>query len=802
MRGAEMSTMADSHPWRGTDNPFPPVAVARISDLRPSIPTIRTKAVEDIDRLVDDYLAASPGTVGAGAPSGEHPPAAGKVIVIQGNYGVGKTHLAGEVLDRIAQSRYGHASTRVIYHVAPGGSFLTFYTDLMRKAITLDEILGRVLEVYADVVAGAVRDLPFAGELARHLERGDADPQLVIERFGLKEGSLREELRQELSAVTGDGTFARALMLLLQPRLRDATWRWITGDTPEQVLVEQGLTERIQTDATALEALGVVALLYGRRNYRFVLVIDEMEKVVLTWDRSRDASIQAFKMLLEVFHSAGALLVSCGLHDMFEILPRDSGRVDAFISPSRLTYEDVRWYIEETQERAFRERTLQPFTEESVQYLLHLSGGIARDVVRFCYHAYERASATGQEITSATIKKVARDFSPGGTSDMVRDEIAAILEEQAWPLVQNRVLGTTANSIADFWVESSARTGGCAVLLSEEVLDERQAERLDQQRAAIQAAVPGSAVVLVISGYLAAEFRRSLAASFGGESVVVYDPRQFGDEFLGAVNAALSQVSPESAGHPLPDADAPEFSALRAETERIGRQQTSTLRLVRELASQVRAVQAASDERLEGIQRVLEARPGQPAADPAAVAAESLPPELEDLFAVAQRSLAAYGDVRKLMTDTFNSAARQPSPSARMSVTFRLRGSEVFPPIGVAAFLADLLTSFRETISSWLGALATGRDRKMSDLERDRLREICRTYDALYGSTPLFQLDPLPDLTSPPGERGDPSFSGRASRREALEDAFDGLGDRVYKAVIGLADTATRPADPPSQVAN
>lgn len=793
-----MATVAEGPPWQGSDNPFPPAAVARFSDLRPDVPTIKTAAVRKIDKLIDGYLDSTQVPQIAGKrDSGNLLADEGKIIVIQGDYGTGKTHLAIEILDRIERSRaVGQTDTRSIYHVAPGGTFLTLYTDLMGKVITSEEVQSRVREFYAEIVADALRQRPFTDKLVSLLERGDADPQVVIERYGLMEGSLRQGLRQRLSSVTGDEAFSKALILLLQPTLRDAAWRWLSGEVPEQVLVEQGISKPIQTDESALEALGVIALLYGRKNRRFVLIIDEMEKLVLTWDRSPNASTQAFKKLLEVFKSAGALLVPCGLPDIFEVLPKDPGRIDEFIRPSTLTTADVRWYIEETQGRVFARRTLQPFTDESVSYLVHLSGGIAREVVRLCYHAYAYASATGQEITAGVIKAVAHDLSPSGGTEMVRTDISRILLDQGRKTDRNWVLGDTADSTVDFWIPAGEEGAGCAIIVSDTILEERHVDQLVKQLATIRSATSQCEVILVVSGYLAAQLRQPLADAFGGESVVIYNTRNFQDDFTVTVNAALGRISPELTEGSADAAGAPGFRALREETERIGRQQTNTLRLVQELTSRVLAVGIASDERLDGIQRALEAVSG--IAGTQRARPEILPPSLEEIFGAAHRSLAAYGDVRKLIDETFENATQE--PGARFSLTYRLRATEVFGPIGVSAFLTDLLMGFRESVRGWLSSLDPSHDENPAPLERERLRGICRTYDALYGITPLFQLDPLPELTGLAENQQELlSRAGRAARREALQDAFDGLGDRVYQATIELAGGAI---DPPSRVAN
>ena len=774
-----MAAVESRNHWRGSGNPFPPAAVARFSDLRPEVPTIKTAAVREIDSLVDGYLRATrvQGDDGKDT-SGEHLADEGKVFVIEGEYGEGKTHLAIELLDHVQESRdQGQFQPRVIYHVAPGGTFLVFYTDLMSRVITADEILGRVREFYADIVANALRERPFTSALVRQLEDDDADPQMVVERYALQEGALRQELHRRLSAVTRDESFSRALILLLQPELRTRVWDWFTGKPPSQVLTELGIKKPIMTDAQALEALGVIALLYGRKNRRFVLVIDEMEKLVLTWDRSSNASAQAFKQLLEIFRAAGALLVACGLSDMFTVLPRDPARIDAIIRPSPLTADDVRWYVEETQERVSGVRMLRPFTEDSITYLVYLTGGVAREVVQFCYEAYDYAAETGHEITPGVVDTVARGRSSSGGMEIVRNDIDRLLSEQEWRADARWLLREPLDEVADFWIPAGERSAGCAVLISDSVLEAEYAAALGERVTAIKAVGRRRAVIVVVSGYLPVKLRQPLADALDGDPLIVYSPRTFDTDFTLAVKAAMNRISPVPIRLPVSGQPDSELRWLRTETERVARQQTTTVRLLQELA-------ARTEERLTAIQRALEGTlaPGGQAR------LEDLPAALEAMFGRAQHSVAAYGDVRKLVNEAFEVAAQE--PGARFSLTHRLREPDAFSAIGVAAFLHEVLLGFREGVRAWLGALSRDHDpgEGPTASERARLRGICRTYDSLYGVAPLFKLDPLPELARlTEGEPELVSRAGRSARREELRSAFDGLGDRVYEAAIEFA---------------
>lgn len=771
--------------WRGSGNPFPSAPVASISDLQPAVLTIKTAAVREVDRLIDDYLRAThvPEAIGPDK-TGEQLANAGRVFVIEGDYGTGKTHLAIEILNRVERARaHESTDTRVFYQVAPGGTFLTLYTDLMSRVIGQAEMLGRVREFYADIVANALRERPFMETLVSRLERDDADPQLVIKGYGLSEGALRDELRQRLSSVTSDEAFSRALMLLLQPdpALRTLVWDWFTGGTPSQVLVERAITKPIQTDVQALEALGVIARLYGRKNRRFVLVIDELEKLALAWDRSDRAKAQAFKKLLEVFRGAGALLVVCGLSDIFAVLPRDPDRIDAIIQPSLLTDDDVRWYIEAAQARANGRRELEPFNEESIKYIVYLTGGVARDVLRLCHDAFEYAAATGDEITASVVNAVARYRSPGGGVEIVRGEIAQLLFEQGWQADRRRVLGDPPEVTVDFWIPAGEEGGGCAVLISDSVLEEAQAVRLGEQLAAVRSAAARPAVILVVSGYLPGKLRQPLSDALSEDALIIYGARTFGTDFTAAVTAAVDRIGSAQAGTGETAGTYPELRILHTETERIARQQASALRLIQEIADR-------TEERLNAIQQAVVSAAG-PRGPERPTRPTDLSAELEEMFGAARRSLAAYGDVRGFINQTFEFAAQE--PGAQFSLTHRLRDPDTFNAIGVAGFLSDLLASFRESIRIWLGAPGPAHGRGPTASERERLRRICQTYDALFAVAPLYKLDPLPGMTSMT-VRGQEGLSrpGPSTRREALKAAFDGLGDRVFQAAVNRASDA------------
>lgn len=787
--------MAGTGDWRNGVNPFPSIAFARITELRPEVITIKTLAVEQIEVVLDAYLHVAPGGDDRRGSRAEIE-GTGRVCMIEGDYGSGKTHLAIKILDRVEEARTRDGlDIHDFYLVAPDGTFLTLYTDLMSRVIGKDEVLARVREFYADIVADSLHDWQFAGALVKQLQRGGVDPQLIVAQYGLRQGALQEQMRLRLRSVTSDEVFSQGLMLLLEPELRDQVWAWLVGGTPGQALLEWGVKTTIGTDVKAMEALGVIARLYGRSNRRLVLVLDEIEHVIMRWDRSDVGTAQAFKTLLEVFHGAGAFLAVCGLPDVFAVLSKETGRIDAYVHPSLFDNDDVRLYVAKTLGRALGTRSLKPFSEDSFDYLVDVTGGLTRDVVRLCYEAYEEALATGDEITPRLIGKVAGRGAPGGGARRARAEISELLAQEGWPAQRQRVLDGSATPV-DFWIPVGENGRGVAVVVEDSVFEEGQAAHLAARLRVIVTAAPGREMLLVLVGYLRNELRQQLADALVGGALLVYNPhfpQSFASSFPGTLRAVVNRVGPVRASTPDVLVPAAEILSLRAETDRMARQQGYTLQLVQELVGRTEELSSGLSfiqdlpGRLSQLERSVDELGGK-ADPPQAGRRKGLPAELEATFGAARRALDAYRDLQAFVDETFEAAAREHGP--RLSAVHRLRNPDAFSQMGISAFLSDLLLGFRESVRIWLARvadeLAPGAGPSVA--QRDQLQGICRAFEALYGAIPMYRFDPLPAASdTASGDQELLTQAAWSARRDTLSAAFDGLGDRVYQAALRAA---------------
>ncbi|MEU8337866.1 hypothetical protein [Micromonospora tulbaghiae] len=543
----------------GTINPFPSSAVARFSSLDAEpLPTVSTDAVRRATSLLDQYLLD-------GAIEGET--GKGGVVAIVGEYGTGKTHLALTMLRRLALA----GEVKSLYLDAPADSFLALYRERFIPRLSRAEVRRTIEEYYADIVAEDLDDSDLTRPMANELRARAVKPLTLVRRIGLMEGKYQELLTGRLREITEDPSFGVALSLFLRPEFEAAVWEWLCGSPADSALVERGVVSTLDTDAKALQAMGVIALLYGgQRRRRFVVVIDEMEKILSDSSPAEQAEgvLAAFKRMLEIFSKTGALLILCGLPDFLEALPDDSRqRISVVIKPDRLRAEDAVRYIEDANERSTGERSLKPFSTDVAAYLADLSGGNARRLVRLCFYAY--ADAAGKTVTRAIVREVAREQFELVSQDDLRGDIVRVLTRNGWRFETSRALTTGKNKKrADYWIPVG--DGGCALFLTQSILQKADATNLtagslkpenDQGSSSIK-------TLLIVNGYLSEEFRPALERQF--DAIITHNLRTFGDDLEAALQGAIARLEK--------DASTASYESLAAKIDQSVRQNNQLLR--------------------------------------------------------------------------------------------------------------------------------------------------------------------------------------------------------------------------------
>ncbi|MEU6025115.1 AAA family ATPase [Micromonospora sp. NPDC047134] len=710
-------------------NPFSPTAVARVTDAGAlAATTVVTVAIRDALAHLDNYLRTGNG---------------GTVAVV-GDYGTGKTHLAAELLAHARRGSIG--AGQAVYLDAPADTFLSlsrrFLGRLSREAVRA------LVQGYRAEVTDAAAQRP-AG----------SDTRLLAER-----------LRAELAEVTTDPSVGMVLAMLADPATEATAWDWLMGYPPGPALTAAGVTTRSDVESGAVETIGVLALLHARRHERFVLVLDELDKILSTAGRPGDETMARFARMLGVFASAGALLVIAGLPELLHLLsPQVRQRIGPIVRMSALTAQDVRDFIRQSQLRAFGQARLSPFTVETTEYLTNLTDGVPRRLIRLCYHLYQRAMQEGTPVTHRMVREAVRvQFDLASRQDVAAD-VRRVLTQEGWSYQRDHLIGSLRDLPVDFWVPLDEQGAGCCVLLTESVLKVEEVDELNRRVVAIRSAVPDSEVILVVVGHLPAEFSADLTETFSAEPIV-HDPQTFAEDLSGSVKASMRRLE-QTLG-----ADA--LTSVRQRVERIQRQQTNAQRSLERLSYQLDEIRGDLRPDTRGPVRREPAATNPPGENGLTSA---LPGRVARVFVEAVQALDQLAGFERHLRDAFTPSRPEARRSGEAAPLLRsgLRSRDVQRALGTALVLRRLIEAFREGVEQWY----THHRQTPHPADLQRLDRLCETYDGIAEYLPLFQLDLLDDLALPEG--GVPAEStDRSLNWSEARSMFDGLSGQVRRQVL------------------
>jgi Cdc6-like AAA superfamily ATPase len=734
-------------------NPFPSSAIAQVSTIGGDVVTIPTPAIERATEELQGYLDAGRERQG-------------KVLTIVGEYGMGKTHLAVHLMDVARQA--SHSYERQIYLKAPAAPFTELYRSFAAEIEKdRDIVAARVRQLYAEVVADDLTGSGLYDEIVRRLRDGTADPVEVVRAMSLPEGRFLERVQQRLQGVTENKAFGTALTLLLRPGFEDAVWEWLTGKEPDESLRERGITDATTaTERSALDAMGVFALLISHDRHRFMVVVDELDQLLGATGRPQQEVQAALKQLFSSFITAGAFLVLVGLPDLLSVLRADvRARVNREVRMSALTRHDAERYIRARQDAD----TLSPFNTGTVEYIVDVAAGSPRTIIQMCYLLYQRATDQGGDVTDAMVRAVVSEMNFANL-DAVRRDIRRILKTRGLVFVEDRWVDEVR---VQYWITAGGDEA-IALLVRSAVQDETAlaelttaAERLRQSE--------NHAVLVILGGYLEPRYAERLRAALELDPIV-YERRVFAERLEDALRYVETRLRRGTG-------DAEESYG------RLSRQQATMLDAVLQLADQIEDLATSNERRMSELTRRVDLI-GTPApsgreARPAVAAAPVLPAGVVEVFEKAENSLSLGDRLEALQRRAFD---EDPDAAmARRMVTRLLRQQRVAAATGYAAFLQRFTEAFRRHITDWYASAPTGH--RLTNGHRERLGTIAKIFETVLASVPLYEIGWLSDQLSL-GEATASGVLGDRVRSQQIQDVFAELPARVQSAVLSGFDPA------------
>ncbi|MFD5157196.1 hypothetical protein ACFWMJ_03850 [Streptomyces hawaiiensis] len=714
-------------------NPFPLVPVVRLgpsADLGEAPVEaadsgnahVPTKILGELQGLVRDYLRDRP-------RGGRR----GRAIAVVGEFGLGKSHAAREVCNALARPD-GPALWIVD---EPAQDFGRMYRDRLRGPADSPE--GRaafeelVRDYYAYVTAvrvgeqssdprpGRPDDIPLGDialdDIATGLRDRVLDPDKVVSALRYDPEVMHADLRVTLGEVTEHRRFATALALLQDPRFTSMVWAWLSGDEPAQQLRERGIRDAVSGIDPVFDALAVQGFLHGRVGKPYVLLIDSLEKVLDWPEEPRRTFVDAFERLVNVYVSRGGLLVFCtsprglnafrpSLHErVVQLWPTRFG--------AELTARLVAEYVgsgarpDAAEGADTVERWPAPFGSESVGILQELTGGVPREILKTCHHAWQLSEDGGgavREVSAATVLRAVRDLHDNVSEDQVLSTIHDALALGQWRIASHdpvpaRGAGAEGPLTVAYWLEP-VPNAYIAIVVVPSVLVADDEERITARVRALRSALhPAQAeVLLVVNGHVSRTMRDRVARSLGSQPLV-YRP----GDFTQAVNQALDRLRAR-------------LTQLRQEADLAG------------LTAELRSALGEHGAQLGQLRRTVSdlARRDLVAAAPGPVRSalpESVEGRFEEVFALLDAA------VERL-------AGHPPGGDAAGGPALRA-GPADLAALGCATLARQLTETFRTDADAWFRAASGGAP---GEEQWARLRLICREYETAVEVLPVQAL--------------------------------------------------------------
>ncbi|MDE7334463.1 MAG: ATP-binding protein [Lachnospiraceae bacterium] len=494
-------------------NPFPVTAVASFHNDKQNYMIVETKAIKQMKEITDRWISDK---------------SDGITVVVQGEYGTGKTQLAIEMQKHIKQ--YDSAQYHFICLDSPSAGFLEMYKNRFLNELTKEEVLNRLEDCYREII---IEDLKKDRIYKAFIqEREDIKSLELIEKLGLAKSRYDAIFESKLERVTKNVKFVPALLLLLDLGFKEDAWSWFNGDEPSVAMRERGVRFSINDDVSALESIGIFAFLFGQQGHTFVLFIDEVEKIVSSTERIGADSFEALKKLIETTKATKSMLILCGLPDHYAALPRDvQQRIAYQVKTEKIVLPEIEEYVRNANENVNNERNCNPFSISNLEDILNISNGNIRSAIRILYHSGNWYMKNKSVIDENAMREILTDtFGSFELSD-IKKRLTQIFISKGWPYEENKAYGNTE---IDFCLPSAytkkEMLNNCIeIYLIQNILSEKDYDEICKRKGN----EGNNCQIFIIEGFINKKYIEYL--SHGNKYVLIYRVPEFRESLIALI---------------------------------------------------------------------------------------------------------------------------------------------------------------------------------------------------------------------------------------------------------------------------
>ena len=757
-------------------NPFPSTPVVQlrvpVRRRRPGRPrvSVDTRAVRQLRAQVAEYLDRD-----------EVMSSRGRVLALIGDLGLGKSHLAREVVTEV----HGRGGVPLSVIDQPALDLGKLYRDRLTtpqddhnaRAAFEAVVAGYHAQVIAEIMeqdTSSWLDEGTKQEFVSQLRHNELDSQKVAAHFEIDQELIYRHLRTQLREVTGHRKFAVALALLLDRRFRRDVWLWLVGNEPSPILVERGITAPIDDVDGVFDALAVFGFLHGQAGRPYALVIDALEDVLDWAPNERNTFLNGFEMLVNTYANRGGLLVLCIQPEPWSRLPVGLHERMLQVWPARLvrreTEELVGGYVRRQLEGR-RQEADTPFTGRGLDELAEISDGVPRQILKTCRQAWQimedRAPGAGAVIDESVVHEAVRRLHEQRDMSDVLRAVERVLAADQWPREvrpeEVELSGDADLDRVDYWVRVGTNAAIAILVVPSVLVQQEVSEIASVDRAARNAFAAGDCRTLVLVNGLVPPTMRDRVAQHTGTAPLMVEEVGFTRRLHHAVKSLAERINTVRAGSTTAD--------VRERLEAISATQANMLELLNRTG-----IRPAD-------QRTPAAWSSPPPTD--------LPDPVRDLFADARKALDLFARPPGLLSrlpgvDASGRAFADVGPQRIVFTDGQLQAA------GLVLMVTRLLDAFQGSVADWLRAVTPAAGAPTQE-QYDGLFVLCRSFEITVEVLPALeptgpQAPALPAAGTPEGS-GDTVVFGEttaaARRNEALE-TLAGLAGTVRKAVCAI----------------